>query len=189
MANYLTNPQEVRPESFDLSKLFQGFTTSQGDEVASVNPAKMGRFLQMIMNIESYGGKNMRQDTGGPGSGLFQLETGENEGGWTRLNRAFLNLPARLTPQKLARHRDAFGYRTAEGLKGSFDATRFDEQEQIYLMAANIMLSEGGRELFDKWAGSGSDDDFLDWWAKYHWAGSEDESEIKTKKEEVKKNL
>ena len=94
MSNYLTNPQEVRPESFDLSELFQGFTTSEGDEVSAVNPAKMGRFLQMIMNIESYGGKNMKQDTGGPGSGLFQLETGEGQGGWTRLNRAFLNLPA-----------------------------------------------------------------------------------------------
>ena len=189
MANYLTNPQEVRPESFDLSELFQGFTTPEGDEVAAVNPAKMGRFLQMIMNIESYGGKNMKQDTGGPGSGLFQLETGEGQGGWTRLNRAFLNLPTRLTPEKLALHRDASGHVTTEGRTGSFDATKFNEQEQIYLMAANIMLSEGGRELFDKWSESESDDDFLDWWAKHHWAGSKDESEIKTKKDEVKKNL
>tara|TARA_Y100000310_G_C20294529_1_gene628718 strand:+ start:82 stop:648 length:567 start_codon:yes stop_codon:yes gene_type:complete len=188
MALLPTEPGEVRPQSFDLSHLFSGFTTTGGEEVESVNPAKMGRFLQLIMNIESYGGKNISQDTGGPGEGLFQLEAGEGQGGWTRLNRAVLNLPKNLTPEKLYNEWSAAGYKTVQtGKTGDFEATRLNEQEQIYLMAANIMMTEGGREAFDQWVYSGSEDDFLDWWAEYHWGGPEDER--KTKREEARKNL
>ena len=188
----LTSPfnphiEEPRPESFDLSRLFQGFETSYGEEVAPVDSARMGTFLQMIMDLESYGGKNISQTTGGPGRGVFQLERGEGQGGWTRLNRAMLNLPKSLTPKKLAREWDMAGYSTLEGKTGSFDSSRFDVQEQLYLMAANIMLSKGGRKAFDKWSESGSNEDFLDWWIEYHWGGPELEREEKRK--EAKKNL
>ena len=179
---------EPRPEKFDLSALFKGFETTYGEEVAPVDSSRMGTFLQMIMNLESYGGYNMSQTTGGPGEGVFQLETGEGQGGWTRLNRAMLNLPRNLTPDKLAREWEISGYRTAEkGKTGSFDASRFNTQEQIYLMAANIMLDEGGRYEFDTWAKSGSKEDFLDWWLEYHWGGPE--SERLEKKRQVMKIL
>ena len=179
--------EEPRPEVFDLSMLFKGFETPSGEEVAPVDSARMGSFLQMIMNLESYGGKNISQTTGGPGEGVFQLEKGEGQGGWTRLNRAMLNLPRSLTPKRLAREWDISGYSTAEGKTGSFDASRLGVQEQLYIMAANIMLSKGGRKSFDKWSKSGSDEDFLDWWVEYHWGGPELEREEKRK--EAKKNL
>jgi len=183
-----TEPQSVRPESFDLNALYRGFSTPEGREVEEVDPEKMSRFLQLIMNIESYGGKNIKQTTGGPGSGLFQLETGEGQGGWTRLNRAVLNLPKNLTPEKLYNEWDAAGYKTVEaGKTGDFDATRLAEIGQQYMMVSNIMLEEGGRELFDKWVNSGSDDDFLDWWVEYHWGGPKEERT--EKREQARKNL
>ena len=131
----------------------------------------MNEFLQLIMDLESSGGQDIYQSKGleeNKGAGLFQLETGPRQGGMTRLTRAYTQLPENLTPKALARH-----YKEAVDSDSSYDVKKkLHPHQQKFLMAANIMLPEGGRRKYDEWIASGkSKEKFIDWWLDSHWKG------------------
>ena len=185
LAKPLAPNEDVRPEDWDMSSIVGGW----GD-VAPVKEENMNEFLQLIMDLESSGGKDDYQKGGDPnnrGAGLYQLETGKNEGGMTRLRRAYVNLPKELTPKALARH-----YKEAtEKYDSSYDVkARLYPHQQNFLMAVNIMSQAGGRKQYDKWVTSGkSKEKFLDWWLDKHWAGWKTNKEREEKKSWAKQKL
>ena len=175
--------------SWDMSNLAKGWTIKD-KIVAPVDLDNMNEFLQLIMNLESRGGKDAYQESGDPnnrGAGLFQLETGPDQGGMTRLTRAYTHLPANLTPSAMKRH-----YKESTSKDRSYDVkARLTADQQKFLMMTNIMLPKGGRAAYDKWVSSGKDEDkFLDWWLDHHWAGHKGDFKVReTKKNWAKDHL
>jgi hypothetical protein len=177
-----------RPEKWDISTILSGWDSGL-KTVPPVKEENMNEFLQLIMDLESSGGKDTYQKGGDPtnrGAGLYQLETGPHQGGMTRLTRAYMNLPKELTPKALARH-----YEEAVENDSIYDVkARLYPHQQSFLMAANIMLQAGGRKQYDKWVASGkSKEKFLDWWLDKHWAGWKTDKEREEKKSWAKKKL
>jgi regulator of sigma D len=159
-----------RPEKWTMSSITSGWS-NESRVINPVNEKDMNEFLQLIMDLESSGGKDIYQSKGleeNKGAGLFQLETGPRQGGMTRLTRAYTQLPENLTPKALAKH-----YKEAVDSDSSYDVKKkLHPHQQKFLMAANIMLPEGGRRKYDEWIASGkSKEKFIDWWLDSHWKG------------------
>ena len=159
-----------RPEKWDISTITPGWS-NKFRTVSPVKEENMTEFLQLIMDLETKGGKDIYQKKGlteNKGAGLFQLETGIRQGGMTALTRAYTQLPKNLTPRVLAEHYE-------EAIKGdsSYDVkAKLYPHQQKFLMATNIMLPEGGRRKYDEWVASGkSKEKFIDWWLDEHWKG------------------
>jgi hypothetical protein len=187
--------ESIRPEAWDSSKIMSGWTNNK-QVIKSVNEEDMTEFLQLIMDLESSGGQDIYQVKGRSdqkGAGLYQLETGYNQGGMTRLRRAYTQLPTELTPEAMYRH-----YQKANKGSKSYDvkASLYPHQ-QSFLMIANIMTPEGGRKAYDEWVSSGKKKEkFIDWWINHHWAGPQDErpekriwANIKLTQEDIKQGL
>ena len=175
-------PQEVqRPEEWDISTITSGWS-NKSRTIPPVKEENMSEFLQLIMDLETDGGENIYQKKGlakNKGAGLFQLETGPQEGGMTRLTRAYTKLPKHLTPKALADD-----YRNAIEADSSYDVIKAElrPHQQKFLMAANIMLPEGGRRKYDEWVASGkSKEKFIDWWLDEHWKGWKSDKKYSTK--------
>ena len=189
--DFITKPlspeESQRPEDWDMSTITSGW-----ENVAPVKEENMDEFLQLIMDLESSGGKDVYQEkglAGNKGAGLFQLETGKRQGGMTALTRAYTQLPKNLTPRALAKH-----YKEAVEGDSSYDVkAKLYPHQQKFLMAANIMLPKGGRKKYDKWVASGkSKEKFIDWWLDEHWKGWKSDKKYPTDQEkyearEVKK--
>jgi hypothetical protein len=166
-----------RPEAWDSSKIISGWSNSK-HTIKAVDEKDMNEFLQLIMDLES-GGQDIYQRQGRSdqrGAGLFQLETGPNQGGMTRLTRAYTQLPSHLTPEAMHRH-----YK--EAIKGdkSYDVkAKLYPEQQKFLMTVNIMTPEGGRKMYDEWVSSGKKNEkFVDWWINHHWAGAREDRKSK----------
>ena len=171
-----------RPEKWNMSSITSGWS-NESKVINPVNEKDMNEFLQLIMDLESSGGEDIYQRKGleeNKGAGLFQLETGPRQGGMTRLTRAYTQLPENLTPKALARH-----YKEAVDSDSSYDVKKkLYPHQQKFLMAANIMLPEGGRRKYDDWVASGkSKEKFIDWWLDSHWKGWESDKKYPTDQE------
>jgi len=160
---------------------------SMGDLAASygIKEDDMYSFLHAIGSLESNNVPDAIQggDINKPGRGKYQWEIGKSQGGWTRINRAMLSLPKELTPQKLALEWEKNSYRgfDAKGNPariGDIDATIFNEEEQDYIQAVNIL--EQNSDMFKQWAKTKDKGVLIDWWLDHHWAG--DTSKRQTKK-------
>ena len=128
--------------------------------------------LEDIMDKVSYHeskGKNVYQTGGGPGAGLFQYETGAGQGGMTARNRlaGWYGNQGKETPSWLNQENmDTTG----------FDATKLNPEQQKMLFMADkryhptASLSPEATE------------DMGQWWAKSHWAGGEEGSDIYNKR-------
>ena len=169
-----------RPVNWDMSTITSGWDIGS-KTIPPVKEENMDEFLQLIMDLESSGGDDDYQILGGSdvrGAGIFQLETGKRRGGMTALTRAYTNLPKELTPKALARH-----YKEAIAGDSSYDVkAKLYPHQQSFLMAANIMLPEGGRRKYDEWVASGkSKEKFIDWWLDEHWKGWKSDKKYPTK--------
>ena len=174
---------------WDIEALGKGWKTNT-EIVKPINIKDMNEFLQLTMDIESYGGKDIYQQGASSkqrGAGLFSLETGPDQGGMTRLTQVYKGLPKELTPSALERH----FYQAARGDRSYDVKAKLHPSQQKYLMTAHIMMNKGGRKAYDKWVSGGKkQEDFLDWWADFHWKGHGGDSTIrKNKIDEVKINL
>mgnify|MGYP003131720168 CR=1 FL=1 len=184
-----------RPQEWDSTTITSGWTNAK-ETIKPVNEKDMNEFLELIIDLESRGHGDSYQIDGAlkqRGAGLFQLETGPEQGGMTRLRRAYTKLPAHLTPEAMHRH-----YKESNKGNKSYDVkARLYPHQQKFLMIANIMTQEGGRKKYDEWVSSGKKNEkFIDWWIDHHWAGKKDEkpkkrlwANAKLMKEGVKKNL
>jgi hypothetical protein len=97
----------------------------------------------------------------GPGRGMFQFETGLNQGGHTAANRLV----------------DQLGYKpdwlniTDKG----FDASGLNEEQQRMLFLANYMKKpEKSSGMYGV-----NEDNLSEWWAREHWAGDASEKDKK----------
>jgi hypothetical protein len=109
--------------------------------------------------------KNVYQTGGGPGAGLFQYETGADQGGMTARNRLAgwygeqgLDTPDWLNQENM----------DAEG----FDASMLDPEQQKMLFLADKRYHPTASLKPDDVSDVGA------WWAKNHWAGGEEGSDI-----------
>ena len=76
---------------WDIEALGKGWKTNT-EIVKPINIKDMNEFLQLTMDIESYGGKDIYQQGASSkqrGAGLFSLETGPDQGGMTRLTQVY----------------------------------------------------------------------------------------------------
>jgi hypothetical protein len=123
-------------------------------------------FLEQIMDRISY--HESRRDPqceqlgGGPGRGLFQFELGPSEGGETAMNR--------LLRWFKANQIDAPDW-TIISTKFGVDATEVPSLGQNMLFMGNVRYHP--KASFKGLTFS----ELPLWWAKYHWAGPEEQSE------------
>ena len=125
--------------------------------------------MDRVAYHESKGIADCKQLGGGPGRGLFQYETGANQGGMTARNR----LASWYTGQGV----DTPNWLNQEDMENSgFDASLLDEQQQRMLFLAD--------KRYDETASLRPDDiqDAGKWWAKHHWKGGEEGSDIYNKR-------
>ena len=124
--------------------------------------------LEDIMGKVSYHeskGKNVSQEGGGPGKGLFQYESGAGQGGMTARNR--------LANWYKGQEMDAPDWLTQEGMgEHGFDASKLSEEQQRMMFLAD--------KRYDKTASLTKDatSDLGNWWAKEHWRGGEEGSDV-----------
>ena len=131
----------------------------------------MEDLMDKIAHHESAGtmDSSIHQYGGGPGRGLFQYETGANQGGMTARNR-------------LASWYEGQGIDTPDWLNQGdmenigFDASLLDEEQQKMLFLADKRYDETASLRPDKVK------DTANWWAKHHWKGGEEGSDIYNKR-------
>ena len=155
-------------------------------EAHGIKEEDMDLFLSAIGSLESNNDPDAIQgdDTDKPGRGKYQWEIGRSQGGWTRVNRAMRSLPKELTPQSLALEWEKNSFRGFDqkgnpSRIGDIDATAFNEEEQDYIQAANILSQNP--DIFKQWAKTKDKGVLIDWWLDHHWAG--DPSERQTKED------
>tara|TARA_R100000458_G_scaffold57839_1_gene64700 strand:+ start:568 stop:1191 length:624 start_codon:yes stop_codon:yes gene_type:complete len=130
-------------------------------------PEGMEDLMNKIGHHESAGTMDptIHQYGGGPGRGIFQYETGADQGGMTARNRLAtwygeqgLDIPDWLNQENM----------DVEG----FDASMLSPEQQKMLFLAD--------KRYHPTASLRPDDisDVGDWWAKNHWAGGEEGSDI-----------
>ena len=128
--------------------------------------------MEGLMDTVSYHeskGKNVYQTGGGPGAGLFQYETGADQGGMTARNRlaGWYGEQGEDTPDWLNQENmDAQG----------FDASLLDPEQQKMLFLADKRYHPTASLTPEDTSNVG------DWWAKNHWAGGEEGSDIYNKR-------
>lgn len=110
------------------------------------------------------------QEGGGPGRGLFQFEIGDNKGGNTAVNRTYNYLVSSKAevPEWL--------YNIWEGTK-SVDASKLSDEKQRMLFLGNYM-GHPKANFADVMSGGMNTKQF---WANYHWAGKQDDMEVRMK--------
>ena len=131
----------------------------------------MEDFMSKIAHHESAGtmDPSIHQYGGGPGRGLFQYETGANEGGMTARNR--------LAGWYEEQDTDVPDWLNQEDMENSgFDASLLDEEHQKMLFLADTRYDETASLRPDKIK------DTANWWAKHHWKGGEEGSDIYKKR-------
>ena len=152
----------------DYEKMIAQFGKHWGQDQAGLES-----IMDTIAHHESKG-KNVYQTGGGPGAGLFQYErnyrdpkTGEmvQAGGMTARNR----LANWYTSQEM----DTPEWLIQEGMdEAGFDASLLSPEQQKMLFLAD--------KRYDKTASLTKDatSDIANWWAKEHWRGGEEGSDI-----------
>ena len=135
------------------------------------NQTGMEDFMDKIARHESAGtmDPSIHQYGGGPGRGLFQYETGANQGGMTARNR--------LAGWYKAQGEDIPNWLNQEDMENiGFDASLLDEEQQRMLFLAD--------KRYDETASLRPEDiqDTGNWWAKHHWKGGEEGSDIYKKR-------
>lgn len=155
----LPDGKEGPPEATDYEDMMQEFGQHWSQD-------KEG--LENIMNQVSHHeskGKNVYQTGGGPGAGLFQYETGTGQGGVTARNR-------------LAKWYESKGKQTPSWLNQEdmdnqgFDATKLDDEQQKMLFMADKRYHPTASLTPE------STGDMGKWWAKNHWAGGAEGSDV-----------
>ena len=147
----------------------------------------MSDFLDMMAFIES-GKKNVSQqgNTGSVhGEGYFQLETGSEQGGYTRLEKA-AKAPAKgITPDWMwpAVHE-------ARKNNRSFDMSTLDKDQQNIVMATYLMeTSPEVIKQFEQMANQGDKQEvFLNYWVDEHWAGHKGDLQVREEKKQWAKD-
>jgi hypothetical protein len=137
--------------------------------------------LEDIMGKVAYHeskGENVSQTGGGPGQGLFQYEknyedpeTGEmvQAGGMTARNR--------LSNWYQSQDMDSPDWLSQEGMdEAGFDASQLDEEQQRMLFLADKRYHPSASMSPE------ATSDLGNWWAKEHWAGGEEGSDIYDKR-------
>ena len=140
-------PEDMdRPDSVSLIDLAEHY---------SADPGSLNIFLGNLEQLESQGYGNVEQEgnTGEVrGSGIYQWETGDREGAYTRFKRAYRELPTELTPRWMHEMNENLN---DEG-RLSINASKELSPDQQRLIQAVTVLSPGakggGREYFDQWS-------------------------------------
>ena len=113
--------------------------------------------------------KNVYQTGGGPGAGLFQYETGAGQGGMTARNR--------LEQWYQNKGIDSPNWLNQENMnEKGFDASLLNPEQQKMLFLADKRYHPTASLTPDATSNMG------DWWAKNHWAGGEEGSDIYNKR-------
>ena len=150
----------------DYSTMIEQFGDWWGQDQAG-----MEDLMDKIAHHESAGtmDPSIHQYGGGPGRGLFQFETGANKCGMTERNR-------------LASWYEGQGIDTPDWLNQGdmenigFDASLLDEEQQKMLFLADKRYDETASLRPDKVK------DTANWWAKHHWKGGEEGSDVYKKR-------
>ena len=136
-----------------------------------LEPSQIEDYMDRIAFHESGGVADRLQDNEGPGRGLFQFETGLNEGGHTAANRLKTELGRSPEWMEVGE----------EGL----DASTLSPEQQKMLFLANYLQKPGKSSgMYDV-----TEDNLSDWWAREHWAGDKSEKEGKIKTFEGNMNV
>jgi len=127
-------------------------------------------FLESVMDKiayhESRRDPECKQYGGGPGRGLYQFEVGANEGGETAMNRLlrwFHNNEI-----------DAPDW-TKISTKNGVDASEIPKSGQDMMFLGNVRYHPKASFKGLTW------DDLPLWWAKFHWAGPDEQAEERIK--------
>jgi len=147
----------------DYDTMMADFTGHWGQ-----TPEGLENIMENISHHESKG-KNVYQTGGGPGAGFFQYETGVGQGGETARNRLekWYKTQGMATPDWLNQENmDTQG----------FDASLLDPQQQKMLFMADKRYHPTASLTPESTADLGN------WWAKSHWAGGEEGSDIYNKR-------
>ena len=127
-------------------------------------PEGLEDIMDTISHHESKG-ENVYQTGGGPGAGFFQYETGKGQGGMTARNRL-----AKWFGDK------ALAYPCLLNKEGMddfcFDASLLDKNQQRMLFLADKRYHPTASMNPD------STSNLAEWWAKNHWAGGKEGSDI-----------
>jgi len=169
----MSNEREV-----SMDQLVSGmiaYNTAQGIDMTGITRETVSDFLDMTAFVETDRNDDYQNGTSDKtevrGAGYYQLQTGPEDGGYTRLNRAKDRLPTVLTPSWMARHRDR-----ADKNNKDYDVKRYLTKEgQDFLMASNILLKD--HEALRKFSNAKTLSDrkeiFLeDFWLDDHWGGA-----------------
>jgi hypothetical protein len=155
----LTKPFRPDESLSDYDTMMKDFTTWWDQ-----TPEGLEDIMSNIAHHESKG-KNVYQDEGGPGAGLFQYERGKDRGGITARNRL-----ARWYEEKGS---TAPNWLNQENMaQEGFDASLLDAQQQKMLFLADKRYGKNEGLYPDVVSNLG------DWWARNHWAGGEKGSDI-----------
>jgi len=132
--------------------------------------SQSAEFLEIVMDRIAY--HESRRDPmckqwgGGPGRGLYQFETGPSEGGETAMNRLLRWFRANeiMAPDW-----------TAISTKNGVDATEVPKTGQDMMFLGNVRYHPKAsfKDLKLKTLPL--------WWAKYHWAGPDEQAEERIK--------
>ena len=131
---------------------------------------KTADFLEQVMDKiayhESRRDPQCKQYGGGPGRGLYQFEKGANEGGETAMNRLLRWLHYNEI--------DAPAW-TRISTKEGVDASELPKSAQDMMFLGNVRYHPKAsfKGLTMK--------DLPLWWAKYHWAGPDEQAEERIK--------
>tara|TARA_R100000152_G_C6666207_1_gene103740 strand:+ start:66 stop:677 length:612 start_codon:yes stop_codon:yes gene_type:complete len=126
--------------------------------------AGLENIMDTIAHHESKG-QNVYQTGGGPGAGFFQYETGAGQGGMTARNRLanwYKSQGANIPEWLIQEGMDEKG----------FDASKLNKEQQRMMFLAD--------KRYDKTASLTKEatEDIANWWAKEHWRGGEEGSDI-----------
>lgn len=114
-------------------------------------------------------GKNVYQTGGGPGAGLFQYETGAGQGGMTARNR--------LSQWYGTQGKDSPDWLNQQNMDTEgFDASKLNPEQQKMMFMADKRYHPTASLTPEATSNMG------DWWAKNHWAGGEEGSDIYNKR-------
>ena len=144
---------------------------TEASEKWGLEPTQLEDYMNRIAFHESGGVADRLQGNEGPGRGLFQFETGLNQGGHTAANR--LKYELGYSPEWLNI--------TDEGV----DASSMSPEQQRMLFLANYLQKPGKSSGM-----SGiTEDNLSDWWLENHWARDEKDKEARRKSFEGNMNV
>ena len=158
--------EKVTDAPTDYEEMVQEF----GDRWKT-DESSMTDFMNKISYHETDGtlDPKMHQYEGGQGRGLFQYEMGKDKGGMTARNRLedWYQMHDKEVPEWLMQNNmDEIG----------FDASRLTDEQQRMLFLADKRFMKDAR------LDPESTQDAGEWWANYHWKGTDDKRGERIKK-------